>query len=154
MIKIKTVSPHDEAVQALIAKLDTYQNSLYPAESNHLDSIGTLKKENIYFVGAFKSEVLVGCGAVKVKPEAYGEIKRVFVSPQARGQGVSKLMMNHLEAWLLENDISLARLETGIYQTEALSLYERRGYTEIGPFGDYAVDSLSVFMEKKLRNNT
>ncbi len=60
--------------------------------------------------------------------------------------------MNHLEAWLLENNIPLARLETGIYQKEALSLYKRRSYTEIDPFGDYAVDPLSVFMEKKLDN--
>jgi putative acetyltransferase len=40
-------------------------------------------------------------------------------------------------------------LETGIRQPEALGLYERLGFVRRGPFGDYAEDPLSVFMEKR-----
>jgi putative acetyltransferase len=41
-------------------------------------------------------------------------------------------------------------LETGIRQPEALGLYEQAGYKRRGPFGDYAEDPLSVFMQKRL----
>lgn len=44
----------------------------------------------------------------------------------------------------------MIRLETGVYQPEALALYGRAGYVERGPFGDYVADPLSVFMEKEL----
>ena len=46
--------------------------------------------------------------------------------------------------------IAMLRLETGIHNTEALRTYRRAGYRERNPFGDYAPDPLSVFMEKRL----
>ena len=46
--------------------------------------------------------------------------------------------------------IRLVRLETGVRQPEALSLYERCGYVRIPPFGGYPDDPLSVFFEKGL----
>ena len=58
--------------------------------------------------------------------------------------------MDGLESSLLAHGIGLARLETGVHQPEALSLYERRGYVRIPPFGDYPNDPLSVFFEKRL----
>ena len=42
------------------------------------------------------------------------------------------------------------RLEMGGRQPEALGLYRSAGFVEIGPFGAYAPDPLSVFMEKTL----
>ncbi len=42
------------------------------------------------------------------------------------------------------------RLETGIYQPEAIGLYRKYGYVEIEPFGSYLPDPLSLFMEKRL----
>ena len=46
--------------------------------------------------------------------------------------------------------LPLLRLETGIHNTEALALYRRAGFVECAPFGDYAPDPLSVFMEKRV----
>lgn len=46
---------------------------------------------------------------------------------------------------------TLARLETGVAQPEALGLHVTLGYSRCGPFGDYPTgDPLSVFMEKRL----
>jgi putative acetyltransferase len=44
----------------------------------------------------------------------------------------------------------LLTLETGPYQHEALALYDSAGYERRGPFGDYADDPLSVFMQKHI----
>lgn len=149
MIAVKPTHPRLEAVQRLIQELDLYQSSLYPAESNHFDSIETLELPSVYFVGAFDGDDLVGCGAVKQMPGGYGEIKRMYVAPEARGQGVGKLILRALEDFLVQAGISIARLETGIYQDAAIQLYTKLGYQPIPPFGDYQPDPLSIFMEKR-----
>ncbi|MGI9311875.1 MAG: hypothetical protein ACR2P7_10210, partial [bacterium] len=46
--------------------------------------------------------------------------------------------------------VDALRLETGVHQAAAIGLYARLGFIRRGPFGDYADDPLSVFMEKKL----
>lgn len=150
MLTIKKVSPQHPQAQALISKLDAYLNGLYPAERNYLDSVDELSKAHVLFVGAFDEEALVGCGAVKIMEGGYGEIKRVFVRPDYRGQGISRRIMDYLEQHLVERGIPLARLETGIHQTEAIGLYRKIGYVTCGSFGDYRDDPLSLFMEKRL----
>jgi putative acetyltransferase len=72
------------------------------------------------------------------------------VLEQHRGKGLSKAIMQTLEAHLQAAGVRLARLETGIHQPEALGLYARLGYVLREPFGAYAQDPLSVFMEKTL----
>jgi putative acetyltransferase len=67
-----------------------------------------------------------------------------------RGRGVGHALMDALETYATEQGVSILRLETGIYQPESLRLYESRGYVRIPPFGHYADDPLSVFMEKVL----
>ncbi len=58
--------------------------------------------------------------------------------------------MQHLEAYLRGSGVRIARLETGVKQSEALGLYKKLAYVERGPFGGYSSDPLSVFMEKQL----
>jgi len=149
-IAVIETSPTIPEAKILIAELDDYQSRLYPAESNHLDGLEELAAPNVTFVVARLNGQVVGCGAVKEMRGAYGEIKRMYVSPTGRGHGLAKTMLAYLEQKLLAKGIPLARLETGIHQTEAIGLYERLGYRRIGPFGDYGEDPLSIFMEKRL----
>lgn len=150
MIIVKS-NPRNENVFQLIQELDEYQSSLYPAESNHLDSVETLVQDNVYFVSAFFEDNPnpIACGAVKII-ENYGEVKRVYVVPNYRGKGVAKAIMKALEEHLVNNRILIAKLETGIYQEEAISFYKSLGYKFTLPFGEYKPDPLSVFMEKLL----
>jgi len=89
----------------------------------------------------------IGCGAIVVKGE-YGEIKRMYVRPQACGQGVARRLMDALEAKAMSSGCRTFMLETGPPQAEALVLYERMGYRRRGPFGDYPDDPFSIFMQK------
>ncbi len=156
MIEIRQVDPIDADVSKLIRQLDEYQLSIYPTESSHLDSVEELRRPEVFFIGAFEGRQLVGTGAVKHISDdrekiGYGEIKRVFVEKSHRKKGISRLIMEHLENHLVEKGIQIARLETGIYQPEALALYQRSGYRKRSLFGDYPKhDPLSVFMEKQL----
>jgi ribosomal protein S18 acetylase RimI-like enzyme len=46
--------------------------------------------------------------------------------------------------------VSILRLETGIYQVEAIGLYERYGFQRRTPFGDYREDPFSIYFEKSI----
>ncbi len=151
-MQLQVISPLRDDVRALIAQLDQSMADRYPAESNHFDAIEVLAQSNVHFLGLFEDEFLVAVGAVKKMDDddIYGEIKRVFVSPNYRGQGLAKTIMDTLESHLMRNDIPLARLETGIFQPEAIGLYEKLGYCHRGPYGVYPSDPMSVFMEKQI----
>ena len=149
-MRIERLNPDDTEVRALIEASDNFYLDLYPAESNHLESADDLKQPNVLFVGARVDGRLAASGAAKIMRDdgVYAEIKRVFVLPTFRGRGLSRQIMNWIEAELSNRGVSLFRLETGIKQPEALGLYAALGYAERGPFGRYRPDPLSVFMEK------
>jgi len=81
---------------------------------------------------------------------AYGEVKRIYVRPQARGQGVARALVEALEKKAAAQGCRTFMLETGPAQPEALLLYRRLGYDDCGPFDDYPADPLSVFMHKRV----
>lgn len=147
------VDPTCAGARQLIALSDAYMTALYPAESNHFESPEALAQSHVRFMGIHEGGELIACGGVKLMADdgRYGEIKRVFVLPAHRGKGLARVIMAALEAQLRREQVPLARLETGIYQPEALGLYRRLGYLERAPFGAYRPDPLSLFMEKQLR---
>ena len=151
-MKIIPISPNRNDVASIISKSSEYAANLYPPESNHQDDVSDLSKPNVFFVGAFERDNLIGIGAVKVlsHDQMYGEIKQVFVLAEHRSKGAAKLIMDALEKHLFKKGVRLARLETGCKQPEAISLYKKLGYMERSPFGAYKPDPLSIFMEKEL----
>jgi len=76
-------------------------------------------------------------GAPRIDSTGYGEVKRMFVHPEARGQKLGRAILMHIEEQASREGLQWMRLETGIHQTEALALYRRAGYAERGPFGEY-----------------
>ncbi|HEY0586185.1 MAG TPA: GNAT family N-acetyltransferase [Pseudoduganella sp.] len=145
---IKLETPNQPEVVALIDLLDTYQLSLYPPESVYALDMNSLLQPNVLFAVARNPDgAAVGCGAIVVTPE-YGEVKRMFVHPSARGQGVAQRLLGMLETEALSRGCRQFMLETGPSQPEAIGLYQRLGYRVRGPYGDYRDDPLSVFMEK------
>ncbi|MFL5259072.1 MAG: GNAT family N-acetyltransferase [Hyphomicrobiales bacterium] len=149
-IEIVAIDPRTPSIAALVHELDRYMGGLYPAESNHLLDIDTLAGSDVRFFAAFAGEDAVGCGAIMLK-KGYAEVKRIYVSPEARGLGLGRLMLQRLEEEARALGVALMRLETGTLQPEALSLFSRRGFVRCGPFGEYpADDPYSVFMEKRL----
>ena len=143
-------SPDQPDVRQLIDELDAYQDTLYPPECRHvLDLAGLLQPQVRFVVVRDALGAAVACGAVVLQAD-HAEIKRLYVLDGARGRGLARQLMAQLEALLTVRGVMLARLETGIHQPEAIGLYRRLGYVECGPFGSYAPDPLSLFMEKRL----
>jgi putative acetyltransferase len=149
-VVIAREDPRQPEVQRLVRELDAMFEALYPAESNHLLDIETLAgNDTRFFVVRLKS-VALGCGALWLHGQ-YGEVKRVYVRPKARGRKIGRLIMRRLEEEARMLALPFLRLETGIHQPEALGLFAAAGFTRCGAFGDYpADDANSVFMEKRI----
>jgi GNAT superfamily N-acetyltransferase len=88
--------------------------------------------------GAFVVGLLEGepvcCGGVKRLDGQTCEIKKMYVVPARRGQGVARALLHALEAKARELGYSIARLDTGPKQRNARALYESEGYAEIADF--------------------
>jgi putative acetyltransferase len=137
----------------LIEASDAFANALYPPESNHFVDIATLCDPAVVFLVARRAGRAIGCGALLRDPRGWGEIKRMFVTDEARGQKIGARILGELERIAAAAGLHLIRLETGIHSAAALATYRRAGYRECPPFGDYRPDPLSVFMEKRLIRN-
>ena len=149
LIVIEQTDPRRPEVRELVAELDAYMQRLYPAESNHLLDVESLAQpEVLFFVGRVDGESLA-CGAIVLRGaeegrhesgEAYAEVKRIYVSPRARGLGLGKKLLSHLEDAARAHRLHLICLETGVYQPEALGLFAHHGFARCRHFGDYPPD--------------
>lgn len=148
--QIRCENPNQSEVVSLIAASDEYLAALYPAESNHLVDVKSLAGAEVTFFVARMAGTIVGCGAIFRRGTEYVEIKRMFVAPAARGIGLGRQILETLEQAASKRGFKILRLETGVRQPEALRLYRSAGFVEVGPFGEYTADRLSIFMEKRL----
>ena len=100
-----------------------------------------------HVVVAYQADEPVGCGAFKEFDAGTVEIKRTFVQPARRQQGVAQAV---LERWAAELGYASCMLETGKRQPEAIALYQRCGYALIANYGQYVGVENSVCMQKPL----
>jgi len=142
--------PDTPDASQLIAELEAVLNPLYSPESRHGLSVERLLREAVAFFVTRRDGLPAGCGGVQLFGTEYGEVKRMYVRSQFRGLGLGRLMLDHLAAYCQQRGVSLLRLETGIYQVEAIGLYERYGFQRVAPFGNYRVDPVSLCYEKRL----
>lgn len=96
----------------------------------------------------------VGTGLLRWSPFDSGagsaEVKRLFVRPQFRGNGIAREIMAAIEEAAARAGAVRLVLETGVEQPEALALYESLGYDRIEPYGEYMDDPRSVCFGKSL----
>jgi len=78
------------------------------------------------------------------------EIKRMYVAPPARGRGLARAMLAHLEETARAAGARVMVLETGVAQPEAIALYESSGYTLIPGFGHYRDSPLNRCFARRL----
>jgi GNAT superfamily N-acetyltransferase len=149
-VNIVAVRPDSPEAMELLAELDAALLEYpYPPESRHAFSVEQLIRESVAFFVASYNGQLAACGGVKLFAD-YGEVKRMFVRPQFRGKGLGKAILNRLAAHARAHRINTLRLETGIYQVEAIGLYDVWGFQRRGPFGEYKDDPNTVYFEKPI----
>lgn len=104
-----------------------------PARSNSA-TVAEMTPPAGYFVIAWLDGDPAGCGALKVRDEITGEIKRMWTARFARGLGIARKVLRSLEAKAREVGLTRLRLETNRVLTEAQALYCQEGYEEVAPF--------------------
>ena len=105
---------------------------------------------SVFLVARDDTGEAVGCGALRVLDDDTVELKRMYVRPAARGQGIGRALLAALEAAAARLGATRVRLETGPLQPDAIALYESSGYREIPCWGAYAEAPLSRCYERGL----
>lgn len=99
---------------------------------------------------AYQNEIPVGCGTIKPFSGNAVEIKRMFVHPDFRKQGIAVKILTELEHWAAELGYVQCVLETGKMQPEAIALYQKVGYQITPNYGQYIGVDNSVCMAKSI----
>jgi len=152
MLQLIRSSSENADFRALVALLDQHLRVLdgddhaFYAQFNKLDNIK-------HAVVAYADGQPVGCGTFKEYEPGTVEIKRMFVRPERRGQGIVQAVLRELEQWAQQVSYTTCVLETGKRQPEAIRLYEKSGYAHIPNFGQYADDDNSVCLQKNIVAN-
>jgi putative acetyltransferase len=149
-IELRRTTSRDPVFAALLRELDAEL-----AERDG-DDHGLYAPHNILTtdtaVVAYRDGAPAGSGCFKPFAEdGTVELKRMFVAPAHRGAGIGAAVLRELEAWAAELGHTAIVLETGPRNTEAVRLYETRGYTRIANYGPYADIPSSICMRKPLR---
>ena len=86
------------------------------------------------WVVAWRDDVAVACGGVRVLEPGIAEIKRMYVDPSERGAGLARRLLAHLEQLGRDLGATAVRLDTGRDMAPAVALYRSSGYVEIDDY--------------------
>ena len=153
-IQVEAALTATDEVRQLVGELETVLAVEYPPEQRHGLALDAIFQPQVRFFLARRQGTAVGCGGVALFAD-YAEVKRMYVRPSARGQGVAEAILARIEQEVRDNKLTVLRLETGDRQFAAMRLYVRAGFRECPAFGDYALKppqaiAASVFFEKRL----
>lgn len=148
-IKPKRTNSENEDFRKLVIELEKHlscADEKAHSECKQYNKLETIKQ----VVVAYIDEKAVGCGAIREYDQDTIEVKRMFVSIDARGQGVGAKILIELEAWAKQLGFKKSILETGNMLPEAVRLYKRNNYIQIPNYGQYEGMEKSICFAKKL----
>ena len=103
------------------------------------------------FVVALLDDRAMACGGFRYLRPEVAEIKRMYVEPAGRGQGLGRRVLADLERRAAEAGYGQMWLETGTEQPEAIALYSSVGYLPTAPYGEFKYDERSRCFYRTLR---
>ena len=119
-------------------KTEEYYSRLAGGEENRKAFIPYNLSESVADVLiAYDGEKAVACAGLKPYSARDIEVKRVWVEPAFRRNGIARRMMGMLEEKAAENGYSRMILQTRAVMTDAVELYRRSGYHPIGNYPPY-----------------
>lgn len=144
-------------VAALDEEVQAYYVSIYGSpDGSPMDHDEFTRPAGRFYLG-YDGELPVSMGGWRLHAPIEGfpaqrpaEIKRMYVRSTARGRGLARQMLAHLERSAAEAGADALILETGSIQPDAVGLYRSSGFTDIPAFGFYAGEELAVHLGKLL----
>jgi putative acetyltransferase len=145
-VLIESRPVHDPELLALVT---AQQRELRDADGG-LDGAQYAAHDDIAYLVVVVDRRAVACGAWQAREDGVAEIKRMFVRPAYRGQGIARQLVVALEEEAFAAGRPVVRLETGTYLPAALHLYRSAGYRQIPAYDEYVGNPFSVCLEKRL----
>ena len=156
LVEIEVEDPTSDTarfcIQSYFDELNTrFDTGFDPAQSIPADAGELTEPAGLLLVARLRGEP-IGCGALKLHGKEPAELKRMWVSPGARGLGVGRRILSELEQHARARHVTVVRLETNRSLREAIGLYRSTGYVEVDAFNDepYA----HHWFEKRLTSRT
>ncbi|MFD7923091.1 GNAT family N-acetyltransferase [Streptomyces sp. NPDC059740] len=145
----------DLSGRAIAAFLDEHVRQMRtttPPESKHALDLDALRGPEVTFWTVLDDGGVVGCGALRRLTPTHAELKSMRTSPARQRGGIASLLLEHIIGEARRTGLARLSLETGsgAFFLPARRLYEKFGFRECAPFGDYGPDPLSTFMTRQL----
>ncbi len=149
---VVAADPADAAVRALLEAHIAHSAAHSPETSIHTLDVDALRESDVDFFVIRDGSAVLACGALKRMGHHDAEVKSMHVAAAARGRGIARQMLTHLEDHARAQGVQALWLETGSMEAyaPARALYSAAGFSPCPPFGAYVVDPNSVFMTKHL----
>ncbi|GAA1567419.1 GNAT family N-acetyltransferase [Kribbella hippodromi] len=144
-VEVRSVPAADADVLALAAAQQAELAALY-GEDQPLVAL----HDEIRFIVLTLDGIATGCVGLQPVAPGVGEIKRMYVVPAARGRGLSRVLLDAVEAAARADGLTRLRLETGTKQVEAIALYTHHGYEPIPAYPPFEHEPASVCFAKDL----
>jgi GNAT superfamily N-acetyltransferase len=141
LVELRQVDPEDPDAQRCLRAYVAELNRRAPERGFDPSKGSTaapheVRPPNGAFVVAYLRGEPIGCGAVKHHPGGATDVKRMWLAESARGLGLGRRLLEHLEGIARAHGSTEVRLETGDVLSEAIALYRSAGYEEVPPFND------------------
>lgn len=151
VVSVAPVTVRDPGVPELIDALTVeLSEGGYSDEETFGYSLDQLVAAGVHLVGARLAGELVGLGGVELQGDGIAELKRFYVVPGRRGQGVADAVIEALVDFARAAGVTTVRLETGDKQHAAIRFYGRHGFEVVDRFGEYVDSAASVCMSRAL----
>jgi len=139
-IEIIQVDPEDprivHCVKAYCEELSTELGTVFDPQLSGDPEAKCLRPPHGVFLLALSDDLPVGCCGLKGQGGGLGEVKRLWVSPAARGLGLAKQLMGQIEDQASRLGMATLQLDTNGKLTPALTLYRNDGWHEIPRYND------------------
>ena len=162
-IRVDPILTHPQVVDLLREHLAGMHAESLPDKVYALD-LSALRQPQITFLTAWRprsandqandADQLMACGALKELSPHHGEIKSMRTSARFLRQGAAQAILTELLAIARQRGYERVSLETGTTPgfDAAVAMYQRFGFVDCGPFGDYREDAFSRFMTLEVAN--
>ena len=148
---IATETPLSDDVRLLVKSLNEFTFELTPAEYRHHMTVEQMAQaDTTLFVARDANGETLGMGCLRRHENGVGEVKRMFVKPEARGLGVGGAILARIEDLARQEGLTRVVLETGSNFDAARRVYERGGFASCEPVLGYPPSAWTSFYAKAL----